>query len=79
MPYIKSINESDLCNFIFQNKKELYLVMPLLHPAVIESVNNLLDKFAGKVSINLGMDFSADTVRKFYEQKGTPIPVDASK
>ena len=53
--------------------------MPLLHPAVIESVNNLLDKFAGKVSINLGMDFSADTVRKFYEQKGTPIPVDASK
>lgn len=66
MPYIKSLNESDLCNLILQTKKELFLVMPLLHPAVMESVNKLSDKTDGKISINLGMDFSPETFRQGY-------------
>ncbi len=66
MTYIKSLNETDLCSLILQTKKELFLVMPLFHPAVINALNQLSDKSADNVSINLGMDFAPETFRQGY-------------
>jgi len=66
MTYIKSLNETDLCSLILQTRKELFLVMPLFHPAVINALNQLSDKSADNVSINLGMDFAPETFRQGY-------------
>lgn len=74
MHYIKSLNEHDLCQLILQTKKELFLVMPLLQPSLINTVIKLSDNSSGKISINLGMDFAPETFRQGYGEVGSFNP-----
>jgi len=64
MTYIKSLTEPDLCQLILQTKKELFLVMPLIQPQVLQSIHQLYNK--KNITINLGMDFSPETFRQGY-------------
>lgn len=66
MNYIKSLTETDLCQLILQTKKELFLVMPLIQPQVLQSINQLYKNSNEKMVINLGMDFSPETFRQGY-------------
>lgn len=65
MPYIKSLTEPDLCQLILQTKKELFLVMPLIHPKLMDALNEL-DSLNVDISINLGFDFSPENFRQGY-------------
>jgi hypothetical protein len=66
MSYLKSFNESSLCKLILQTNKELFLAMPLIHPELLVAIHSLYSKHNGKVSINIGLDFSSETFRQGY-------------
>ncbi|HEY3372764.1 MAG TPA: hypothetical protein VGK10_18085, partial [Prolixibacteraceae bacterium] len=71
MHYIKSFTEEEFCQLILQTKESLYLCLPLLHPKVMAVINQLHDKWFGKISINIGLDFNPETFRQGYGEIGT--------
>ena len=70
MDYIKSFTEDEFCQLILQTKESLYICLPLLHPKVMAAIDQLHDKRHGKVSINIGLDFNAETFRQGYGEIG---------
>lgn len=66
MDYIKSFREEELCEFILGTKESLFICLPLLHPEVVNSIAKLHGDSKGKISINIGLDFSAETFRQGY-------------
>lgn len=71
MEYIKSFTEDEFCSFILQAKVSLYICLPMLHPKVMEVINELYDDREGKISINIGLDFSDGTFRQGYGEIAT--------
>ncbi|NVN96637.1 hypothetical protein HXX01_00035 [Candidatus Nomurabacteria bacterium] len=66
MEYIKSFNEEDLCKLILETKESLFICLPLLHPKVIDAIDEMHYNMDGKVSIHIGIDFSPETFRQGY-------------
>jgi hypothetical protein len=66
MNYIKSFTEKDLCDFILETKESVYICLPLLHPEVINAIDELQYNLSNKVSINIGLDFGTETFRQGY-------------
>jgi hypothetical protein len=66
MQYIKSFTEEDLCKLILATKESLFICLPLLHPKVIDSIDELHYNLMGNVAINIGIDFSPETFRQGY-------------
>lgn len=66
MAYIKSFTEEELCKFILGTKESLFICLPLLHPEVINAIDELQYNLNGKVSINIGLDFTPETFRQGY-------------
>jgi hypothetical protein len=66
MSYLRSFNEASLCKLILQTNKELFLTMPLIHPELLAAIHSVHSKHNGKVSINIGLDFSPETFRQGY-------------
>lgn len=69
MEYFKSLNTTALAELITSTRKELYLCMPALHPGIANAITELdymQNNEKEKVSINLLIDFDAQTFRQGY-------------